>query len=181
MMEEDRKLYGMLAGFPSAHLLIAAARRTREAGYRKTDAYAPYPVHGLAEALGMTRTVLPIIVFVGGVVGGVLGYLLQYYTAVIDYPLNVGGRPLHSWPAFMPITFECTVLAAALSGVLGMLALNGLPTPNHPLFAVPQFDRASRDGFFLFIRATDPRFETDAVRRFLESLEPTEVIDVPEV
>ena len=180
-MTDDRKLYGMLAEFGSADRLITAAERTREAGYRKTDAYAPFPVHGLAEALGMTRTVLPFVVLAGGILGGLLGYSLQYYTAVIEYPLNVGGRPLHSWPAFMPITFECTVLGAALSGVLGMLALNGLPTPNHPLFAIPQFDRASRDAFFLFIRATDARFEADAVRRFLESLEPTEVIDVPEV
>jgi hypothetical protein len=180
-MNEERKLYGMLAEFESADRLIEAAARTREAGYIKTDAYAPYPVHGLAEALGMTRTAMPYVVLVGGIIGGLLGYALQYYTSVIDYPLNVGGRPLHSWPAFMPITFETTVLGASLAGVLGMLALNGLPTPNHPLFAIPQFDRASRDAFFLFIRATDRQFQPEAVRRFLEGLGPKEVIDVPEV
>jgi hypothetical protein len=177
---EHAKLYGMLAEFPSADRLVEAARCAREAGYRKTDAYAPFPVHGLAESLGMTRTAMPQVVLAGAVVGGVLGYLLQYWVAVIEYPLNVGGRPLHSWPAFMPITFECTVLGAALACVLGMLALNGLPTPHHPLFAIPQFERASRDAFFLFIRATDSRFEPIAVRRFLEGLEPQEVIDVPE-
>jgi hypothetical protein len=179
-MIEQTRLYGMLAEFPSAERLVEAARRTREAGYRRTDAYAPFPVHGLAEGLGMRRTAMPQVVFTGAVIGGTLGYLLQYWVAVIAYPLNVGGRPLHSWPAFMPITFECTVLGAALACVLGMLALNGLPTPHHPLFAVPQFERASRDSFFLFIRATDPRFEPHAVRRFLEGLEPQEVIDVPE-
>jgi hypothetical protein len=177
---EQVKLYGVLAQFESAAQLMDAARRTREAGYRRTDAYAPFPVHGLAEALGMTRTAVPLVVLVGGIVGGCLGYAFQYWVSVIEYPLNVGGRPLHSWPAFIPVTFECTVLGAALSGVLGMLALNGLPTPHHPLFSIPQFDRASRDGFFLFIRATDPRFEIDAVRRFLVSLGPQEVIDVPE-
>lgn len=179
-MNATSPLYGMLAEFDDVDRLVEAAGRTREAGYRKTDAYAPFPVHGLAEALGMKRTAMPLVILLGGILGGLAGYSLQYWVSVIENPWNVGGRPLHSWPAFIPVTFETTVLGASLAGVLGMLALNGLPTPHHPLFAVPQFERASRDGFFLFIRATDPKFDPVAVRQFLQDLHPREVIDVPQ-
>ena len=171
------ELYGMAAEFEHPHELLEATRRAREAGYTRVAAYTPIPVEGLYDALGHPPTRLPYLTLLGAVLGGVSAYALQYYCSVIAYPMNIGGRPLNSWPAFMPIVFELAVLGAALFSVFGMLALNGLPTPNHPLFAIPQFERASRDGFFLFVRSTDSRFEADSVRRFLEGLEPREVIE----
>lgn len=171
-------LYGLLAQFDTPEALLAAARRTREAGYRRMDAYTPFPVAGLAEAIGFSRTRLPLVVLVGGILGCVGGFLLQFYTSVIDYPLNVGGRPFNSWPAFIPVTFEMTVLIAALSAVVGMLALNGLPMPYHPVFNVPRFRLATRNEFFLCIEATDPQFDPERTRRFLESVGAREVYDV---
>lgn len=171
-------IYGLMAEFDNPEDLLEAARHAHAGGYRRMDAYSPFPVEGLAEAIGFHRTRLPLIVLLGGIVGGLGGYLLQYYTTVIDYPLNVGGRPLHSWPAFIPVTFEMTVLIAALAAVLGMLALNGLPMPYHPVFHVPRFDLASRNLFFLCIEATDPRFDRDTTRRFLEGLGAREVSEV---
>jgi len=168
----------MLAEFNTPDELLAATRRAREAGYQQMDAYTPFPVEGLAEALGFQRTGLPFLVLLGGIVGGVGGYLMQYWMAAIDYPLNVGGRPLHSWPAFIPVTFELTILVAALAAVLGMLALNGLPMPYHPLFNVPRFALATRNSFFLCIEARDPKFDRDETRRFLESVKAREVSDV---
>ena len=168
----------MLAEFNTPDELLAATRRAREAGYQQMDAYTPFPVEGLAEALGFQRTGLPFLVLLGGIVGGVGGYLMQYWMAAIDYPLNVGGRPLHSWPAFIPVTFELTILVAALAAVLGMLALNGLPMPYHPLFNVPRFALVTRNSFFLCIEATDPKFDRDETRRFLESVKAREVSDV---
>jgi hypothetical protein len=177
-MQTPSSLYGMLAEFNTPDELLAATRRAREAGYQQMDAYTPFPVEGLAEALGFQRTGLPFLVLLGGIVGGVGGYLMQYWMAAIDYPLNVGGRPLHSWPAFIPVTFELTILVAALAAVLGMLALNGLPMPYHPLFNVPRFELATRNSFFLCIEARDPKFDRDETRRFLESVKAREVSDV---
>jgi hypothetical protein len=172
-------IYGLLGEFDSASELIAAARSTRDAGYTRTDAYSPFPIEDLAEALGARHTRLPLLVLLGGIVGCVGGYLLQYWPSVIGYPLNVGGRPNHSWPAFIPVTFEMTILLAALTAVLGMLALNGLPMPYHPVFHVPRFALATRDRFFLCIEATDPRFDVTATRAFLEGLGAHDVTEVP--
>jgi len=171
-------IYGLMAEFEDVQQLIEAARRTREAGYRQYDAYTPIPVEELAEAMHAHDTRLPWLVLADGILGGLGGYALQYWTAVIDYPINIGGRPLHSWPAFIPPTFETTILGAALFCVLGMLALNGLPMPYHPVFNVPRFALSSRDRFFLCIEATDPIFHPQATRRFLERFGPREVSEV---
>jgi hypothetical protein len=178
-MRHQPSLYGLLAEFDDPDKLVAAARRVREAGYRRVDAYSPYPIEELADALGFQETWIPLIVLIGGVAGAVGGYLLQYYASVVDYPLNVGGRPLHSWPAFVPVTFETAILGAALAAVLGMLALNGLPRPHHPIFNVPRFARATQDAFFLIVEASDPKFDYEATRNFLLSLSPRRVSDVP--
>lgn len=175
----DDELFGILAEFADPESLVAAASQVQGAGYRRFEAYSPLPIEGLAEAVGFHRTRLPLVVLIGGILGGSGGYLLQWWASTIAYPLNVGGRPLHSWPAFLPVTFETTVLAAALAGVLGMLALNGLPRPHHPLFAIPRFAHASRDAFFLCILASDRQFDPPAVREFLQSLRPVEITDVP--
>jgi hypothetical protein len=171
--------FGLLAEFVAAEELVAAAAATHEAGYREVEAYSPMPVHGLSEAVGFPRSRMPLLVLIGGIVGCLCGWALQYFITVIDYPLNVGGRPLNSWPSFVPVIFEMTVLFAALSAVLGMLAMNGLPRPHHPLFAIPQFDRATQDRFFLCIRRSDPMFQWEATREFLQRLGAREVIDVP--
>jgi ActD protein len=171
-------IYGLLAEFDDPTSLVAAAERARHEGYLRMDAYSPYPIEELHEAIGARHTRLPLIVLVGGVVGCVGGYVLQWWAAASAYPLNVGGKPLHSWPAFIPVTFECTILAAALTAVLAMLALNGLPMPYHPVFNVPRFALASRNRFFLCIEAVDPKFDVDATRRFLETLNPREITTV---
>ena len=171
-------LYGLMAEFDSPADLLEAAGRAYEEGYRRMDAYSPFPVHGLAEALGFRRTRLPLLVFFGGIAGCVGGYGLQYWISAIDYPLNIGGRPLNSWPAFIPVTFELTILVAALAAVLGMLALNGLPLPYHPVFNVPEFELASRNRFFLCIESTDPKFDRGETNHFLESLKPLAVFEV---
>jgi len=163
-------IYGLLAEFTTAEELLAAAKKTYDAGYRRLDAYSPYPIEGLSEAIGFHHTRLPMIVLGGGIFGGLVGFGLQYWSSVHYYALNIGGRPLNSWPSFVPITFEMTVLIAALSAVLGMLALNGLPMPYHPVFNVERFAFASRDRFFLAIEATDPRFDRGGTKKFLEGL-----------
>jgi hypothetical protein len=171
-------VYGLMAEFDDPNALVAAAHLARLEGYRRMDAYSPFPIEELHEALALPHTRLPLIVLIGGLVGCIGGYSLQYWAAAVAYPLNVGGKPLHSWPAFIPITFECTILVAAASAVLGMLALNGLPMPYHPVFNVPRFALASRNRFFLCIESRDPKFDLDHTRYFLESLNPREVSTV---
>ena len=171
-------LHGLIAEFESPAALIEAARQARAAGYRKMDAYTPYPIHELAQALELPRTKLPVIVFIGGALGCATGLAMQWFATVIHYPINVGGRPLASWPSYVPITFELTVLFAAIAAVLGMLALNGLPMPYHPVFNVPRFALASRDRFFLCIEVVDPLFEIAKTRDFLTSLGAREVTEV---
>jgi hypothetical protein len=167
--------YGLIAEFDNPTALVAAAHHARQAGYRKMDGYSPFPIEELHEALEFEDARLPFIVLIGGLTGCIGGYLLQYWISAVAYPVNVGGRPLHSWPAFIPVTFECTILAAALSAVLGMLALNGLPMPFHPVFNVPRFGFASRDRFFLCIEAMDPKFDLENTRTFLEQSGAREV------
>ncbi len=175
---EKPAIYGLLAEFEEPEQLAAATRRAKDEGFRRMDAFSPFPVEGIDELIGKNPTRLPLIVLLGGIIGGVTGYLLQYWTAVIDYPLNIGGRPYHSWPSFMPVTFELTILCAALGTVLGMLGLNGLPQPYHPLFNVERFGLASRDRFFLCIEALDPKFDREKTKQFLNSLKPAGVYEV---
>jgi hypothetical protein len=177
-MSTQPPIYGLMAEFDDPKALVEAAHQAHAAGYKRMDAYTPFPVHGLSEALGVRHTRLPLLVLLGGIAGGLAGYGLQYWATVIEYPYNIGGRPLHSWPAFIPITFETTVLLAAFAAVFGMLALNGLPQPYHPVFNVPRFELATRTHFFLCIEATDPKFDLEGTRRFLESLSPQEVAEV---
>jgi Alternative complex III, ActD subunit len=171
-------LYGLLAEFENTEDLLEAARKAHEAGYRRLDAFTPFPVEGLADALGFHSTRVPLIVFIGGLIGCCGGFFLQYYPNVIGYPLNIGGRPYFSWPSFIPITFELTILCAALSAVFGMLALNGLPTPYHPVFNVPSFALATRNRFFLVIKARDPKFDAAKTKQFLMDLKAREVSEV---
>jgi hypothetical protein len=172
-------IYGIMAEFDSPTDLVAAARRTYEAGYQKIDAYSPFPIEELAEAIGFHHNAVPLVVLIGGLVGCLSGYALQYWVSVITYPINVGGRPFHSWPAFIVVTFEMTILFAGLAAVLGMLALNGLPMPYHPVFNVPRFAFATKDRFFLMVFSTDPKFSVIETRRFLEALGPRSISEVP--
>jgi Alternative complex III, ActD subunit len=175
---KDSSLYGLMTMFDSPDDLLAGARKTFEAGYRKMDAYSPFPIHGLAEAVGYRHRILPWIVLGGGIFACVAGFALQYWFSVVQMPLNISGKPLNSWPAFLPVTFECTVLAAALSAVLGMLALNGLPRPHHPVFNQPRFAMATRNRFFLCIEAADPLFDRHGTEKYLEALSPYGVMEV---
>jgi hypothetical protein len=168
-------IHGLMAEYTTPESLLASARRAYAEGYRRMDAYSPLPVDGLAEAIGFTHNRLPLIVLIGGLMGTATAYGLIYFSAVINYPLNVGGRGLNSWPAFVAIMFELTILFASFAAVLGMLGLNGLPMPYHPVFNSPRFALASRNRFFLCIEATDPKFDLEATRRFLEGLEPRSV------
>ena len=172
-------IYGMMAEFDSASDLVAAARRTREEGYHKIDAYSPFPVEGLAEEIGFRKNSVPLVVLIGGLLGCMSGYALQYWISAVSYPINVGGRPYNSWPAFIVVTFEMTILFAGLAAVLGMLALNGLPMPYHPVFNVPRFAFATRDRFFLIIFSSDAKYDAGATRAFLEPLGPRSISEVP--
>lgn len=171
-------IYGMMAEFEEPNALVSAARKAYQEGYRQMDAYSPFPMEELSEAIGFHHTRLPLLVFLGGLTGCLGGYFLQYWVSVIEYPVNVGGKPYHSWPNFIPVTFETTVLLAALTAVFGMLALNGLPEPYHPVFNVPRFALASRDRFFLVIESRDPKFDRDKTWRFLDTLQPRGVSEV---
>jgi hypothetical protein len=163
-------IYGLMAEFDSPEALLEAGRRAFAEGFRRMDAYSPFPVDGLAEAIGFHRTRVPLIVLIGGIIGCLGGFYLQYWVAVIDYPINIGGRPLNSWPSFIPVTFELTILLAALAAFFSVLALNRLPMPYHPVFNVERFELASRNRFFLCIEAADTNFELERTRRFLDEI-----------
>jgi hypothetical protein len=171
-------IHGLMAEFDNPTDLVGAADRARLAGYTVMDAYTPFPIEELNDALGLKRNRLPLIVLLGGIFGGGGGYFLEYWTQVIAWPMNIGGRPFHSWPHFIPVTFECTVLGASLAAFVGMLALNGLPKPYHPVFNVRAFNRASRDRFFLCIESTDPKFDRLGTESFLKGLHPLGVAEV---
>jgi len=172
------RIFGLMAEFETPDALLDACRHAHQAGYRRVDGYSPFPVHGLADALGFRSNPIPYVVLCGGIVGALAGYGLQYWVSVIEYPVNVGGRPLHSWPSFIPVTFEMTILVAAFSCVLGMFALNGLPEPYHPTFNVERFALASRDRFFMCIESSDDLFDPEQTRDFLKNLNPYDIYEV---
>jgi Protein of unknown function (DUF3341) len=168
-----------MAEFDTPTDLVHAAKAAYDAGYRKMDTYTPYPLEEAAEAIGAHHNRVPLITLIGAILGMCGGYSLEYWVSVVNYPINVGGKPYHSWPAFIPVTFECAILGAALAAVFGMLTLNGLPQPYHPVFNSPNFGRASRDRFFLCIESQDVKFRLEETRRFLEGFHPLEVTEVP--
>jgi hypothetical protein len=178
VIPDDVRLHGLLAEFGDEHALLEAVRKARAAGYTDLDAYTPFPVEGLAEELGFHTSGVPLVVFAGGIIGAASGYFLQYWLNVLDYPLNVGGRPLNSIPCWIIVTFELTILCGGLFAVLGMLALNGLPMPHHPVFNVPEFALASTNRFFLAVESKDPRFDRHDARRFVEGLGPKGVWEI---
>ena len=176
----DNKIYGLLAEFDTPTQLVEAAAKVRDAGYKKTDAFTPFPLHEIDEALGIKRSILSFLVFGGGVVGLLSGIGLQWFVHVYDYPIIVGGRPFFSLPSFIPASYELTILLAAFTAVFGMLALNGLPQPYHPVFNVPRFALASREKFFLLIETKDAKFDYDETKNFMQTLNAQEVFDVEE-
>lgn len=176
---KDPRIYGLMAEFDTVDEVITAARKVYGAGYRKIDAYSPFPLEELSEAIGFHHNGVPLICLIGGLLGGTAAYVLQWWINIKGYPVNIGGRPLHSWPAFIVVTFEMTILFSGLSAVFGMLALNGLPQPYHPVFNVPQFDAASKDKFFIVIFSSDKKYDPESTREFLEGLGPTSVAEVP--
>ncbi|HXZ32682.1 MAG TPA: DUF3341 domain-containing protein [Terriglobales bacterium] len=172
-------IYGLMAEFDNPTDLVVAARKTHEAGYKRIDAYSPFPIEELSEAIGFHRNNVPLVVLIGGIVGCLSGFALQWWIATVSYPVNVGGRPYLSTPAFIVVTFEMTILFAVLSAVLGMLALNGLPMPYHPVFNVPRFAFATKDRFFLIVFSSDPKYSSSGTRSFLEGLNPRSISEVP--
>jgi hypothetical protein len=177
-MSANENIYGLMAEFSNNERILTAARSAYEHGFRKMDAFTPFPVDGLSEMLGQKKSFVPLIVLICGITGGLGGYFMEWYAMAVSYPINVGGRPLNSWPMFIPITFELTILSGALAAIVGMLALNKLPEPHHPVFNAPDFDRASTDKFFLCIEVGDPKFDLAATRRFLETLDPENISEV---
>jgi len=171
-------IYGLMAEYDTVDDLVLAADKAHENGYRRMDTYSPFPIEPAAEAIGFHKNHVAIVVLIGGLLGGLGGYSLEYWVSVLAYPINVGGKPWHSWPAFIPVTFECTVLGAAISAFIGMLAMNGLPMPYHPVFNAPNFALASKDKFFLCIEAADPQFDVTQTRKFLEQTNPRVVTEV---
>jgi Protein of unknown function (DUF3341) len=171
-------VYGLLAEFDTPAQLVAAAKRAHAEGYRRMDTFSPFPIEEAWEAIGHHDRRLSLIVLMGGIIGGLSGYGLEYWVHAIAYPTNIAGKPLNSWPQFIPVTFEMTILMAALSAVLGMVILNGLPMPYHPVFNVPRFEHASRDKFFLLVESTDPKFDRQRTFEFLKDLDPSEINEV---
>ena len=176
---KDTGTYGLMAEFDEVNAAIVAAQNAYGAGYRKMDAYAPFPVEELSEAVGFHKNGVALVCLVGGLLGCTGAFILQWWINTISYPVNIAGRPLNSWPSFIIVTFEMTILFSGLSAVFGMLALNGLPMPYHPVFNVPQFDRASKDRFFLVIFSSDKNYDAMRTRQFLESLSPISIAEVP--
>ena len=176
---KDPKIYGLLAEFETAEAVVEAAHRTYAAGYRKLDAYSPFPVEELSEAIGFHKNGVALVCLVGGLLGCSAAYTLQWWINTISYPVNIGGRPFHSWPSFVIVSFEMTILFAGLSAVFGMLALNGLPMPYHPVFNVPRFELASKDRFFIVVFSSDRNYDPVRTRQFLEGLNPISVAEVP--
>ena len=177
-MEHRPELHGVMGEFATPTDLVDAIEEAKAHGYTKLDAYTPFPIEQSWEALGHHKSPVPLIVLIGGIIGGCGGFFLQYWASVIEYPLNIGGRPLNSWPSFIPVTFECTILGAVLSAVAGVFIVNGLPEPYHPVFNVPRFAFASRDRYFLCIEAADPKFNRDQVHQFLLQNKAVEASDV---
>ena len=174
------EIYGLMAEFKTPADLIAATHAVKEAGYRQMDAYTPFPIEEVIEEVAPGDTGVPRLVLLMGLMGAITGFSLQYIGNIIDYPYNIGGRPLNitNWPSMIPITFETTILFAAFTAAISMVILNGLPQPYHPVFNVPRFERASQDAFFLCIEATDPLFDRAQTSQFLRTLAPVQVSEV---
>ena len=175
----DAGIYGLLAEYETVPGLVSAAEKAHQQGYRRMDTYSPFPIEPAAEAIGFHKNRVALVVLMGGLLGGLGGYSLEYWVSVLAYPINVGGKPWHAWPAFIPVTFECTVLGASIAAFIGMLAMNGLPMPYHPVFNAPNFSAASKDKFFLCIEAADPQFDLAKTRQFLQQTGPRVVTEVP--
>src|SRR5215469_14445679 len=175
----DSIVHGLMAEFDSAQELMDAAHKTHREGYHHVEAYSPFPIEGLADAIGFHKNRVPLVTLIGGLIGGLSGFALQYWVANITYPVNVGGRPYFSWPSFIVVTFELTILFAGLSAAFGMIALNGLPQPYHPVFNVPEFAKASENKFFLVVSSEDPKYDTARTADFLKGLAPRNVWEVP--
>jgi hypothetical protein len=178
MNEQRSHTYGVMGEFETAEELLHAVEKTREAGFHDFDAFAPFPVEGLSEAMGLKWSEVPIVTLLGGLCGGLGGFFFQVWCNVSSYPQNIGGRPLNSWPAFIPVTFELTILGASISAVLGMLAFNKLPQPHHPVFSMKRFSSASNDRFYLCIEASDPKFNLTDSAKFLQSVHAQHVSEV---